>query len=91
MCGEAGQRAQAVRDAQEGLQMTLALALDAGVVMLRVHNGSRHILLDLVDEVEPSGREQLLPAWDHAHFPLHGLAGAVFGFHHSIALGDALH
>lgn len=42
-------------NAQQSLQLMLALVLYARVVMLWIHNGGRHILLDLVDEVEAGG------------------------------------
>ena len=59
--------------------------------MLREDNGGGDILLDGVDEVEPSRHEKLLPPRDHTHFPLHCLFGGVFWFHHSLALRDPLH
>ena len=77
-------------NAQQSLQLSLALSLDARVIVLGVDNGGRHLLLDLVDEVETSCRQQLLPAGNHAHFPLDGLTGAVLGLDCSITLGDTL-
>ena len=86
MLGQAGEWPQAVRDVQEGLQLLLALTLYARVVMFRIDNGGWHVFLDLMDEVETCGHEQLLPAWNHAHFPFHSLVCAVLGLYHSITL-----
>jgi hypothetical protein len=91
MLGQAGQWPQAVRNVQKSFQLLLAPALDARVIMLRVDNGGWHVFLDLVDEVETCGHEQLLPAWNHAHFPLHSLVCAVLGLYHSITLRNTFH
>ena len=58
--------------------------------MLRKHNGGRHVLLDLADEMEAGAGQELLPPVHRAHLRLHGVSGGVLGLYQTIRLCNAL-